>query len=159
MCLRGGEKHPKSPASTFLTEGTEVCDIQRSDTPLHHQRPQGFGEDHCCIKGYHCVQAHCGGRERSISCTGSVRVRAGEGGGRCASSTGPASTVPCGWCCCHQVNQQRGPRLTPELPHLHHSFSGKGVFLYHRCTVSITVSITDNNYSTVSPKEKKKYWC
>jgi len=25
--------------------------------------------------------------------------------------------------------------------------------------VSITVPTTDNNYSTVSPEEKKKYWC
>lgn len=48
--LSSGKKHHELPLSTLLTKGTEACGIQRSDTPLHHQYPQGFGEKHCCIK-------------------------------------------------------------------------------------------------------------
>ena len=49
---------------------------------------------------------------------------------------------------------REGPRLTLGLPHLYHSLSEKGVFLYHRCTVSVTVSITDN-ITQYHPKRRK----
>lgn len=111
------------------------------------------------MEGYLCVQTCCGGRKRSTSCAGDAHVRAGGGGGRCASSTRPVYTVPRVWCCCHRATQQRGPRLTTELPHLYHSLSGQGVPLYRHCTVSAPVSVTGNNYSTVLPRERKKYWC
>lgn len=158
LWLRGGEKHPKSPASTFLSQSTEACGIQRGDVPLPHKHPQGFGEVHSCIKGYHHVQARLGGGRRSISCTGSVCVRAGGGGGRCASYTGPASAVPHGWCCCHQVDQQRRSQTHTRTATFISQPSWEGSLpsppLHNVC-----YSIYHRWHSTVSPKEKKKYWC
>lgn len=49
---------------------------------------------------------------------------------------------------------REGPRPTPGLPHLYHSLPGKGVFLSHRCTVFVTVSITDD-IAQCHPKRRK----
>lgn len=71
LCLSSGKKHYELPHSTLLTKGTEACVTQRSETPLH---PQGFGEEHSCIEGCLCVQAHCGGRERSMCYIGRCEI-------------------------------------------------------------------------------------
>lgn len=115
--------------------------------PLPHQHLQGYEKVHSCIKDYQCVQADFGIRVRNISCTGSVCERAGEEG--CAFSTGP-----CGWCCCHRFDQQRGSWTHTRTATFISQPFWEGVFLYHCRTACATVSITGNIAKYV-PKRAK----